>query len=465
MKPKKGKINIENLKEKAKNIIFTQEGQENLESLKKKWNSKGKYVAKKVLVCLLLINVLAAIIVISEDIFVGKENKKDTTEQKNVISKNNNEKKKISYDEEKVYMIDSYTDKKIKILPAKLDDKVAYSISYGNKNYPKGELEDTLFFKSSDFTTLLLNGYPNVSYEKLGLKNEEEAYMATQLALYQMVSTSDIEEIKDSKFSLKDVKPISYRYKDMVERVVSKANELVEKSRGNIYVNKNTTDLNDDNAKSKIEGNDWILGPIKTKVETDAYYKSLMGDILDSETVLQSYSFFANSEVKLLDKDLKEVSKVKTGEEFYLKVTNYDKSFAHVYLKVDNHRLETHIYTSGNKKNKYMILEDNKYKEVHKNFISNNVEYGTLDIDFLTEKGKEIKDVGYYIYDENNKLIHDASDYGSENIYKLPVGKYYIKQYSTEKGFLKSDLKYEVNIKQQDYKAKVVIINSHLETV
>ena len=462
----KKKININKIKQKVKNFIFTEEGKKGLDGFKENWRRNYKYKAKNVLICFFCICILAAIIVIGDDIF-GSGAKNNSASENSIISKENVAQKTISYyDSEKVYMIDTYNNKKIKIKPAKLDKEIAYSVTYNNDNYPKGKLDYSLYFSTEQFTTLLLNSYPIKSYEEMGLKNEEEAYITTQLAVYEMASISNLKEIKNGLFSLKYVQPIKPKYKDMVERMVSKAEELVENSMKNKYTNKNTTSIETDNAKRKEEGKDAILGPYKATLKLDDYYLNVVGDKnINSNTTLDAKSFFEGTEVKLLDKDLKEVNKVKTGEEFYLKITNYEKHFAQLFFKIDNYKLETHIFSSGKNNKKYIVLENYKYKEIHKNVTSYNVDCGTLDIDFVTVDGKTINKAKYYIYDSENRLLQDIAGFGGDNKYKLPVGKYYIEQYDTIDGYYPSPKKYEVEIKEKNYNAKLTIVNLELQNV
>ena len=48
----------------------------------------------------------------------------------------------------------------------------------------EGEWTANKYFTSGQIVALLLKGYPNVDYKKMGFDSEEDAYIATQLAVF-----------------------------------------------------------------------------------------------------------------------------------------------------------------------------------------------------------------------------------------------------------------------------------------
>ena len=70
---------------------------------------------------------------------------------------------------------------------SKLDSYSAYCLDYGRAE-PHGTLSFVRYLNNKT-TSAMLYGYPNVSAASLGVANNNEAYAATQLAVWDMAST------------------------------------------------------------------------------------------------------------------------------------------------------------------------------------------------------------------------------------------------------------------------------------
>lgn len=78
-------------------------------------------------------------------------------------------KREISSEDLTKYMIDKSDNSYIEIAQTKLDDKVAYSLTYkSNEELPKGKLTKSKRFKKGNITSILINGYPNVRIRRNG---------------------------------------------------------------------------------------------------------------------------------------------------------------------------------------------------------------------------------------------------------------------------------------------------------
>ena len=81
---------------------------------------------------------------------------------------------------------DSYNGKNVWYSNATLGGETAYCIDY-TCPAPSG----TMTFRdymSDQGMAILMNGYPNLTPAQMGLDNAEEAYMATQMALWEVLS-------------------------------------------------------------------------------------------------------------------------------------------------------------------------------------------------------------------------------------------------------------------------------------
>ena len=95
----------------------------------------------------------------------------------------------------------------------------------------------------------------------------------------------------------------------------------------------------------------------------------------------------------------------------------------------------------------------------------NNVDTAKLDIDFKNQKGEEITGTKYYIYDENGNLIQNITGFAGKNIHELPLGKYYVQQYSTDSIYLVNSNKYEVELNKKGETVKLEITNDSLSSL
>nr|WP_294403271.1 thioester domain-containing protein [uncultured Clostridium sp.] len=49
---------------------------------------------------------------------------------------------------------------------------------------------------------IITNGYPNVSFEELNLSNENDAYFATQIAIWSCLEGYDVSKIKSNNMAV-----------------------------------------------------------------------------------------------------------------------------------------------------------------------------------------------------------------------------------------------------------------------
>lgn len=64
-----------------------------------------------------------------------------------------------------------------------------------DKDYPSGQRFSYYGKATKGINNILAHGYPNVSAEELGVNNDDEAYLATQVAIWALFEGYDINEI------------------------------------------------------------------------------------------------------------------------------------------------------------------------------------------------------------------------------------------------------------------------------
>lgn len=346
------------------------------------------------------------------------------------------------------YMIDTINDSYIKIAQTKIGDNVAYSLVYRYDVIPEGEMTATSYFSKGYVASILINGYPNVSYEEMGLKTAEEAYLATQLAVYEYVAENQIKDMAIGEFSLDSIEPSEDEYTEMVERVVAKAKEIYSKAMETPYEEASNGEMSSD-AKLELKENEAIYGPITINVTTDEITKKIMGDKYNPITEIDLKNYLEGSSAVAIDKDGNTITSIKNTETFYLKFDSTDKIFSQLKVTSNNNYLYARIYETLECDKKYVTLEPYDISYISVLTIANNMSMGNVNISFKTASEESVEEISYYIYDENDKLIQDINGFSTNYEFNLPVGKYYIKIYDTPKDYFISS-KHEFEVKENE---------------
>lgn len=333
------------------------------------------------------------------------------------------------------YMIDNLNEIYLKIAMTKIGNEVAYSLTYRYDLIPSGQVVTNSHFNAGSITSILLNGYPNKSYEDMELDSDEEAYLATQLAVYEFISYMQYEDISNGEFSIDSITESDKQYEDMVVRIKLKAKELLNYALENPFRENLSAKLDKDKSEIKINNNIAISGPYYVETDTDEITKSWMGDKFNPTVKVDVKSFIENTSAEVVDKDGNKLENVRNGDNFYIKINGTDKIFSQFKLYAKTNVACAKIYESNDNKKKYVVLEpqDKTYSDIIS--IIYNLDSSSVDINFKNYNGEILKGIKYYIYDENDMFIQDIDANDGVYDFDLPVGKYYIKIYEIPKGY------------------------------
>jgi len=129
-----------------------------------------------------------------------------------------------------------------------------------NKKYPSGQSFSLNEKNNETVNNIIAAGYPNRSLAQLNLDNENEAYFATQIAIWSSVEGYDINKIRgDNPKIIEAIKNIyndgiSSKYKDQIK---SKIYETSDQSIQEVIVTSNDTL----NAEEKAESEQMEYAP------------------------------------------------------------------------------------------------------------------------------------------------------------------------------------------------------------
>lgn len=355
------------------------------------------------------------------------------------------------------YMQDTMNEIYVKTAITKIGGNIAYSLTYAYDLIPEGDVATNNYFTAGTMTSILLNGYPNKTYEEMGLNSEEEAYIATQLAVYDFANSMQFDDMVEEEFSMDNIIASEQQYEDMVTRVKEKARELVENAKENPFEENLSAKIKADNVKIRKMDGYAISGPYSATTDTDNITKKIMGENFNSTIEVDAKSYLPDTSAIVSDKDGNELKEVKNGQEFYIKINSTDKIFSQFKLLGKTYVLRARIYKNNENKKQYIVLEPKEIKYSDITSIIDNFDTGRFNVNFKDDKGEKLSGIKYYIYDENDQFIQDI---GSNGIYKfdLPVGKYYIKLYEIPDGYFINGEKFEFEITKNNDSALDILV-------
>ena len=164
---------------------------------------------------------------------------------------------------------------------ATLGGDVAYCIDY-TCPAPSGTMTFRSYL-SDQGMAILMNGYPNNSPAVLGCDNEDEAYMATQMALWEVMNRTGESQKSGLIFRVENVTPKAGK-QDFYNKSVAAAKRLVAMAEANPYTTVPTMVIDNSQAGLSYLGNDALIGPYTVTIEgtQSAIVKSITASLTNA---------------------------------------------------------------------------------------------------------------------------------------------------------------------------------------
>lgn len=158
---------------------------------------------------------------------------------------------------------------KAKIIRAVETNEIGYCLEI-EKLYPSVEIFKGIGYATDGLAGIISEGYPNKSYGEIGLSSEEEAYFATQIAIWSYVEGYDINGFKGNNRVVEAIKKIYnqgisknseeynnqykiYNYNDEVQDIA-----LIKNYRSEI-IEENSSKLTQENSSALDENQQSII--------------------------------------------------------------------------------------------------------------------------------------------------------------------------------------------------------------
>ena len=285
-----------------------------------------------------------------------------------------------------------------------------YQASYNNPKEMQLIDEESLIWK------VVANGYPYKTVEELGCANYEEAYAATQIAIY-CVYCGHLE----SDYTVIEGNDASTRVYNAFKKILNDANNNTVKTDKNTIVNliKNQEEWQLDSENNMI---------YKTyKIKTNFNAKKYAVQVLN----------FDNAIITDEKDNKKDKFNIEDNFKISLPISELNKS-GEFEIRITTEEMKMPIYLGTSSENKY-ILTAPSYEEKVDTFLENYQENLTsinIKIQELNTK-VGIENSQIKLLDSNKKLISTltTNEQGKIFIEHLLPGKYYIEQISTEDGY------------------------------
>lgn len=280
---------------------------------------------------------------------------------------------------------------------------------------------------------VIINGYPYKSLETLGVKDIDEAYTATKMAVYCILYDYDI----DKKF--KPIGEAGKRTLNAIRKIVDTA-----KSSNETYKEPNIT-IEEVDKKWNVDKIDKKYISKSFKIESDININKVnlkldgtnitgikITDLSNKENVI----FKNNVRFKVLIP----IDKLESEGEFNILVDANLDTKPVLYGKAPNSTLQDYALAGVS----YEITTKNSKIDYPKNPTSVTIEKISY------ETNEKLDGAIFNIYDEDKNLIYENMEVDENGLFTIDSiipGKYYIDEIKSPEGYLKNDnlIEFEIN--------------------
>ncbi len=346
---------------------------------------------------------------------------------------------------------DTYNQENVVFKNITLGGDVAYSIDYGAPETTTN-LMTARKYLSDQGMAILMNGYPNCTPEEMGLANTNEAYMATQMAIWEVMNRTGESEKATKIFRVENMEPITGS-EDVCNRVINVANNLVSKAENEPYTDVPVMHLDNANISiSKEIGEDSLIGP---------YTITIQGTAPDTINYIRASLENAPASAMVTDENGNEKKELASGDQVYVKINNKeeDTTFDIKFEAVVNRKIGL-IYEEENTENQDYLKLGTQIDNLE---VKSTIEWSTIvtigKIEVTVEDNENNPVVGARIALKSSEgktygEVESGTD-GKIMFYSVPVGEYVLEQVEVPE-------EYEVT---QIEKAKKITVNGGKTTI
>lgn len=380
--------------------------------------SKNKYVIVGVIICILVVAVVLGVYFLKDKNDTSQEKKEDL-----VLS---------SYQSKGVAMLyDTKNEKAVLYNPIVLGGEIAYSIDYDCDT----PTSDTLSFRkylSDAGMAVMMNGYPNKSLKDMGVNTIDEAYIATQIAIWEIMNRTGESKNANSVFRVEDTKAIEGK-EDSYNRIINAAKKLVQEAEDNPYTDIPVMKIGNSNVESQDFGDDEVLiGPYTITIE---------GTGVDTIKAIKASLIDAPKSARVTDKNGNDKTLMSSGDSVYIRMnSSEDDSTFKIQFEAFVNRKVGEIYEEKNEATQHYLKlgTQSDYLKGDSTIEWTTVTtIGTLELECVDEDDNPVVGATFELLSTEGK-VYDELDTGTDGkimFYGMPVGKYIVREKNVPDGY------------------------------
>lgn len=388
----------------------------------------------------IVIGILIILIALAMYFLKKNNNQNNTSVANNVVSSNEISSEEINHEPQMpesktpdsiVVAYDTYNQEEISYKELTLGGDVAYSIDYGAKE-PNGELMTFRKYLSDAGMAVLLNGYPNRNPEEMQCANSDEAYIATQMAVWEVMNRTG-ESLKATKiFRVENIEPIEGK-EESCNRIITAASKLIEKAENEPYTDVPVMHINNSNINIvKNIGEDALIGP---------YTVSMEGVEESKVNYIRATLESAPASAMVTDENGNEKTLLADGDSVYVKIngSEADSTFD-IKFEASVDRVIGLIYGNSNSDMQDYVKLSRKLDNLEGNSTiewSTSVTIGTIDLTVIDNENNPIVGARFALKSSEGKTygeIESGTD-GKIMFYGVPEGEYTLEQITVPEGY------------------------------
>ena len=350
---------------------------------------------------------------------------------------------------------DSGNGKNVWYSRATLGGDVAYCIDY-TCPAPSGTMTFRSYL-SDQGMAILMNGYPNNSPAALGCDNEDEAYMATQMALWEVMNRTGESQKSGLIFRVENVSPKAGK-EDFYNKSVAAAKRLVAMAEANPYTTVPTMVIDNSQAGLSYLGNDALIGPYTVTIEgtQSAIVKSITASLIN-----------APASAKITDANGNEKTSLSSGDSVYVRMSSSEdsKTFK-IKFTTDIDRKVGAIYTKpGETVQDYVKIETEPNTAERELTIEweKVTTLGKIKLVKVDQDDQPVSGATFELKDTTGKSYGQVTtgDDGIINFYKVPQGQYILEEVSAPQGYTITEKSKNVTV-VANQTAEVKFVNNRI---
>src|SRR5574344_1879199 len=335
----------------------------------------------------------------------------------------------------------------------KMGGHVAYCVDYHVKDPPNGSgLPYIKNIKENKAIAVLLNGYPNKSPAQMGVDNADEAYLATQMAIWTAVNgTSDT---KGANFYIDKIQPNVKENKDyekLFKNAKTAAKSLLQKNYepGNFKLNSSNAKVNYDYSDTQVK-----IGPFKVQTTGNMSIGKINVNISN-----------ATSWIDITDKNNNKKSTFSANEDIYAIVDKKKSGSFTINAKATANESVGVIYGKGSYQN--FVFLDTEQKDVSS---SANASWeqskGNIKVVKSDQDNKPVQGAEFTLKDSEGKQVTTGKTDANGNLSfnGLLIGNYTLTETSVPDGYIIKQSTYKVTVKRNET-ATVKVENTKVKGV